>query len=422
MLLSYQRPRLIEMLCLGLVGLAGGCSAHKPRHSYSTHTAQAKETNPSYRQPPQNAIGKSLDITIPDVELLDQDGRKVRFYSDLVQGKTVAISFIFTSCTTICPALTALMSRVQQKLLSDGRSDIQLISISVDPVRDTPSRLKNWSKNFSSQAGWVFLTGPKANVDHLLKALRTFTPDPQDHTPMVLIGNEPHGVWKQVNGLSSADAIADAVRTMAGRPLKPQSGAAALSITNSERLIPDPRHKENESAHQYFGDLELQDQNGETHRLYADLMRGRVVLVNSFFSTCTGVCPVMARKIKDIRKAFPDRVGKDFIVLSISVDPVVDTPERLHEYAKHLRVGSGWYFLTGTKENVEMALHKFGMRVDRRENHSNLFLVGNDVTDSWKKLFSLAPMHELVPAVAEVLNNHPARPVLRSNREPNAAP
>jgi len=130
-----------------------------------------------------------------------------------------------------------------------------------------------------------------------------------------------------------------------------------------------------------------------------------LLLFNSFCSSFKGVCPIMARKIKDIRKAFPDRVGKDFVVLSISVDPEVDTPTRLNEYARNLRAGPGWYFLTGPRENVETVLHKFGMRVDNRESHSNLFLIGNDVTDSWKKVFSLASTEELLPVVTDVFND-----------------
>lgn len=414
MIQRIRRSFLIGLLLFGQLGLVSACSSHKSSSSFSIDSAMTvapvtnEDASDCCHKPSQTVTETptTSDFTIPNVELLDQNGQKVRFYTDFVQGKTVVISFFFTSCKTICPPLTAIMSQVQRKLLHEGRSDIQLISISVDPVKDTPLRLKAWSKNFSAQEGWVFLTGKKITVDRLLKSLRTFTPDPQDHTPMVLLGNEPQGVWKQVNGLSSADIIADAVKALADMPSKLNAKTKTPALNRSKISSQHLKRKENESAHRYFGDVELTDQHGKTHRLYSDLMRGRVLLVNSFFSTCKGVCPIMAQKIKEIRKTFSDRVGKDFVVLSISVDPEVDTPTRLNEYANLLHSGERWYFLTGTKENVETALQKFGMRVDSRENHSNLFLIGNDVTDSWKKVFSLAPTQELIPLIADVLNNH----------------
>ena len=85
-------------------------------------------------------------MSIPDLSLLDQQGRKIHFYSDLVKGKTVAINFIFTTCTTICPPLAATFAKTQ-KLLGDRLGkDVYLISVSVDPVTDTPERLRAWGK------------------------------------------------------------------------------------------------------------------------------------------------------------------------------------------------------------------------------------------------------------------------------------
>ena len=400
----YRRSLVIAPLVLGVLGVAGGCAGGSRQTVVDRPGGQGSPAGSEEPAVAGRANAATFDVSIPDVELRDQHGKRVHFYSDLVQGKTVVVSFFFTSCKTICPSLTAMMAQVQRKLLVAGRSDIQLISISVDPVRDTPTRLKAWSENFSAKPGWVFLTGKKRHVDQVLKALRSFTPDPQDHTPMVLLGNEPRRLWKQVSGLSSADAIADAVLELAGEAVDSASEEPTPEQAPKKASVARGERRYNESAHHYFGDIELQDQNGTTHRLYTDLMRGRVLLVNSFFSTCTGVCPVMARKIRELRKAFPERVGKDFFVLSISVDPEVDTPKRLHEYAKNLHAGPGWYFLTGASENVRAALHKFGMRVEDRENHSNIFLIGNDVTDSWKKVFSLAPTDELVTLLTEVFD------------------
>lgn len=367
----------------------------------------AKEKKPDK---PVVAVQSADGLTIPDYELLDQDGNPVRIYSDLIKGRKVAVIYFFTSCTTICPLLTATMSQVQDLLLEQGRDDIKIISISVDPITDTPTRLKAWSKNFNTKPGWTFVTGDKHTVDNLLKSLKSFTPDPQDHSPMILIGDDAKNHWKLVSGLSPAADLSRAIQDVVG----PKAPKKAVSADDVAKKVIDSRpvadhtpktRKENSQAKNYFTDVELLDQNGKPHRLYTDLMRGRVLVIDSFFSSCTGVCPVMNRQLTEVYKAFEDRMGKDLFLLSISVDPTVDTPERLKEYAQGLNVGPGWYFLTGSKENVETALRKFGMYVENREDHSNLFMIGNDAQGLWKKAFGLAPAEELVAIVDSVLND-----------------
>lgn len=141
-------------------------------------------------------------MSIPDVELLDQDGRTVRFYTDLVKGRTVAVNFIFTTCTTICPPLGATFARLQRELGERAGRDVQLISISVDPATDTPERLKAWGAKFHAAAGWTFVTGRKPQVDELLRSLGAATASPQDHTPTVLVGNDATGQWTRAYGLA----------------------------------------------------------------------------------------------------------------------------------------------------------------------------------------------------------------------------
>ena len=146
----------------------------------------------------------SSQFEIPDVELLDQDGRKVRFYSDLVKGKVVAINFIFTTCTTICPPLGATFARVQKEL---GGRDVSLISISVDPVTDTPERMKAWGEKFHAGPGWTFVTGDKQHIDELLRALGAASANPAEHSPTVLIGNAAKGQWSRAYGLAKPSTL-----------------------------------------------------------------------------------------------------------------------------------------------------------------------------------------------------------------------
>ncbi len=150
-----------------------------------------------------NASPANSPMSIPDVELLDQDGRTVRFYSDLVKGKTVAVNFIFTTCTTVCPPLGATFARVQRELGVRAGRDVQLISISVDPVTDTPERLKAWGEKFKAGPGWTFVTGSKPQIDELLRALAASTAKREDHSPMVLVGNDAAGQWRRAYGIAA---------------------------------------------------------------------------------------------------------------------------------------------------------------------------------------------------------------------------
>ena len=166
-------------------------------------------------------------MSIPDVELLDQDGRKVHFYTDLVKGRTVAINFIFTTCTTICPPLGATFARVQRELGERAGRDVQLISISVDPVTDTPERLKDWGAKFKAGPGWTLVTGPKQQVDELLRALSASTARREDHTPTVLVGNDAAGQWTRAYGLTAPTKlfkiIGDAAEGRLGENAKEES-------------------------------------------------------------------------------------------------------------------------------------------------------------------------------------------------------
>ncbi|HVR41456.1 MAG TPA: SCO family protein [Thermoanaerobaculia bacterium] len=311
------------------------------------------------------AIAHADTITVPDVTLIDQNGKSVNI-RELVKDRAVAMNFIFTSCTTVCPALGATFVQVQ-KLAKDP----VLISISVDPVNDTPERLRAWSEKLGAKPGWTLLTGEKSDVDKALKSLGVFTADRRDHSPMVLVGKGDD--WQLVNGYASASKIAE--------------------------LLADA----NDPTGHYFKGITLTDQDGRRVDLYKDLMRGHTVVINSFFADCHGSCPVMASTFAKLQKQIGER--NDVTLISISVDPEHDTPPRLKEYAKQMGARAGWTFLTGSREEVDRALAKIGQPAKTREDHMNVFIVGNVRTGLWKKVFGLAKPEDVVEAVMGVIND-----------------
>lgn len=153
---------------------------------------------------------------IPDLDVLDQNGKHLKFRSDLIKGKTVAINFIFTTCTAICPPLTATFRRLQQQIIAQ-KLPVVLISISVDPMTDTPERLRDFGAKFKAEPGWTFVTGEKAAIDSILQSLGTAVVVKTDHTPMILIGNDASGYWTRAYGLSSPTTLMNLITEAANR-------------------------------------------------------------------------------------------------------------------------------------------------------------------------------------------------------------
>ena len=363
------------------------------------------QTGHEHHQPPTDQPPPAREttvaqntVTIPDVPLFNQDGEPIHFYRDLVQGKVVAINFIFTTCTTICPPMGANFARLQTLMKTQGLEEVALISVSTDPVVDTPERLKAWSQTFKAEPGWTLVTGPKPKVDQLLKALNVFTPDKTDHSPFILIGNEARGTWTRVHGFTPPDEILPILSEMSTAP-EPEADV------QGQALPAEPTPADLSPAARYFTDVTLVNQHGEDMRLYSDLLQGKIVVIHSFFSTCQGSCPVILNTVAKLQEHLGDRLGADVHLISISVDPLIDTPAKLKAHAERLQAKPGWYLLTGEKRNVDHALYKLGHYVEAKESHSNIIIIGNEPTGLWKKAMGLARTEDIMRIVDSVLND-----------------
>lgn len=156
---------------------------------------------------------------IPDAALIDQDGRPVAFHRDLVAGKVVVVNFVFTTCTTICPPMGASFGKLQKSLGERAGRDVFLISVSIDPAIDTPPRLLAWAEKFGRAPGWTLLTGPKAEINSVLRALGAYVGNKLDHAPIALVGRDG-GEWLRVSGFANPEKIIAAIDRVAA------SGAA----------------------------------------------------------------------------------------------------------------------------------------------------------------------------------------------------
>lgn len=134
----------------------------------------------------------------PNVVLTDQDGKKHRFYDDLIRNKVVTINFMFTTCKDICPLDTANLLQVQEMLGDRVGKDVFMYSISIDPANDTPAALRRYMQAYGVKPGWTFLTGKREDVELLIRklAVRVYDPKrPEDHDTSIRLGNEATGHW-----------------------------------------------------------------------------------------------------------------------------------------------------------------------------------------------------------------------------------
>jgi len=170
--------------------------------------ALAQTAGQPVSQPPSHDKQRGADAArppVPDVEVLDQDGRKLRFYSDLIKGKTVAINFVFTTCTYVCPMQGGNFARLQLALGERLGKDVHLISITTDPSNDTPQKLKEWGAKYKVRPGWTLVTGGKAEIDELLKELTGEPAGTGKHVPATLVGDFDRGLTSGVYGLAEPD-------------------------------------------------------------------------------------------------------------------------------------------------------------------------------------------------------------------------
>jgi cytochrome oxidase Cu insertion factor (SCO1/SenC/PrrC family) len=357
---------------------------------------------------PVEAESLPASVTIPDIGLVDQDGRQVRFGDDLLKGKIVAVNFIFTTCKGICPPLGANFARLREQLGGLAGDGVELISVSVDPQTDTPQRLRAWRDGFGGGPGWTLLTGAKPDVDTLLKGMGVFAADKSNHSPFILLGDGRTGKWTRVHGLTAPEQLIamivgmhDAARAAGpSAPMRPDETSTAAAPGQPPEQAAGPSR-----AERYFTNIALINQHGERRRLHADLLKGKVVVINSFFATCKESCPKMMSSFAAIQDQFADRIGKDLFLISITVDPENDKPEDLAALAGQWKARPGWQFLTGDKADVDAVLLKLGMHVENRDRHSNIFLIGNEPTELWRKVLGTAQPAEIFPLIDKALND-----------------
>jgi protein SCO1/2 len=180
------------------------------------------------------------------------------------------------------------------------------------------------------------------------------------------------------------------------------AGGAAVSMrappaaAGDPVIAPSPKQR---AAQIFFSDRRLLTQRGEEVAFYTDVLRDKVVLIDFIYTQCTDSCPTQTARLAQVQSLLGRRVGHGVSLISISIDPEHDTPQRRQDYAARFGAGDGWLFLTGSKANVDDVLRRIGQLTPTREAHTTLFILGNVTTGHWMKLHPDAAPEEIARRV-----------------------
>jgi len=150
----------------------------------------------------------------PNLPVINQEGKTLQFYDDVIKGKIVVMSFIYTSCRDICPITTSRLAQIEEKLGDRMGRDIFINSISVDPENDTPDRLKKYAEAFHAGPGWLFLTGKMADIRVINGKFGERMRSLSEHRNEVVLGNDTTGEWQRDNVFNDLDRVITAIRAM----------------------------------------------------------------------------------------------------------------------------------------------------------------------------------------------------------------
>ena len=186
-------------------------------------------------------------------------------------------------------------------------------------------------------------------------------------------------------------------------------GAGAAALAPFALAVPGNAGELPQDGVDWFTNVPVQTQDGRTLRFYDDVMKGKILVINFFFTDCDNLCPIATDNLVRVQELLGDRVGKDIRFVSISLQPEHDTPEVMAAYAKKHSVGPGWFFLTGGRDDIELLRHRLGFWdidpvVDADpEQHLGTVRIANEPLHRWAMSPSLLTPEALVRAVNRVV-------------------
>lgn len=167
--------------------------------------------------------------------------------------------------------------------------------------------------------------------------------------------------------------------------------------------VPDPLEAQSRPwGEGYFPNLPVVTQDGTALRFYDDVIKGKIVIISFIYTSCTDICPLTTARMAQVEERLGDLVGRDIFLISMTVDPETDSPEKLKEYAKRFDAGPGWSFLTGQLADIRAINGKLGERMRSLNEHRNEIVLGNDATGEWARDSLFGDLNRLIMTIRDM--------------------
>lgn len=221
---GLNRRSLLVTLCLAA---ASGAALSAPGQTdHSNHAA-----------PGTDLRRKEVQLQMPTVVVQRQDGQKQDFRGVLDDGRPVMLNFIFTSCTAICPVTSQVFSEVRDRL-GKQRDEIHVVSISIDPEYDTPQRMADYAKRFSSGGAWTFLTAGQGDSTTIQKSFAAYQGDKMNHVPVTFLRAAPGKAWVRLDGFASPSLLVTEIKALL--PARSAAAGQPALLANTNRRTTNP--------------------------------------------------------------------------------------------------------------------------------------------------------------------------------------
>jgi protein SCO1/2 len=195
-----HRGQFIGALALAIAAIAGATS-------YAGGTDGAADHSQHHMPVDGRGTNRtSVNYAIPDVRLTRQDGAVINLGEEINDGRPVVLAFIYTSCTSVCPLISHTLSQLQSKL-GENAGRVHLMSITIDPEQDNPSRLREYAKTFNAGPEWQHYTGTLAASQTVQRAFDVYRGNKMDHSPATLVRTAPGATWTRIEGFATADQL-----------------------------------------------------------------------------------------------------------------------------------------------------------------------------------------------------------------------
>ena len=186
----------------GAAALSLLCMFTQTVHAHEDHSHHAMQDMATK----QELKRATVSYTLPAIKLVREDGKEIILPEELNDGRAVVLSFVYTTCTEICPLTSETFSKLQSKL-GKSRNKVHMVSISIDPEQDTPATLKKYAKKYQAKSQWNFYTGTVAASVETQKAFDAYRGDKMNHVPVTYLRAAPDKPWLRIDGFVSPDEL-----------------------------------------------------------------------------------------------------------------------------------------------------------------------------------------------------------------------